>query len=237
MCAAADFIISRLVPTLSKAISTRASPPIFWMERIIPLPKALCWTMSPLRKSAGTALGAAETPAVTLSDISGHWAESTIRSLVAAGVVSGYDDGTYKPQNPVTKGEFIKLLLAANGTAIQSGFTNYEDVNKSWAKDNVYTALSLGICDNIAGSSSVFGVDDPITRVQAAALMGRLVGDGSGGTLSFTDAAAVPEWAAVPLADCAELGLITGMDDGSFAPDNNLTRAEAAVIVERVMDL
>lgn len=149
---------------------------------------------------------AAETPAVTLSDISGHWAESTIRSLVAAGVVSGYDDGTYKPQNPVTKGEFIKLLLAANGTAIQSGFTNYEDVNKSWAKDNVYTALSLGICDNIAGSSSVFGVDDPITRVQAAALMGRLVGDGSGGTLSFTDAAAVPEWAAVPLADCAEMG-------------------------------
>ena len=57
MCAAADFIISRLVPTLSNAISTRASPPIFWMDRIIPLPKALCWTMSPLWKSVGIALG------------------------------------------------------------------------------------------------------------------------------------------------------------------------------------
>ena len=52
MCWAADFSISRLVPTWSKAISISASPPIGWMDSTIPLPKALCSTISPLCQSA-----------------------------------------------------------------------------------------------------------------------------------------------------------------------------------------
>ena len=51
MCAAADFSIRRLVPTWSKAISNRASPPIFWTDRTIPCPNALCRTVSPFWKA------------------------------------------------------------------------------------------------------------------------------------------------------------------------------------------
>lgn len=187
---------------------------------------------------------AAETPAETdasgteLSDISGHWAERTIRALVSKGVVNGYEDGTYRPQNGVTKGEFIKLLLAASGTKIKTGnFTGYEDVNKSWAKDYVYTALSMGICDNIDKSASEFGVNDEITRAEATALLGRLTNPSAQGEPEFTDTAEIPSWAVSAVYASVKLGLITGMEDGSFKPENNLTRAEAAVIIERVLNL
>lgn len=189
-------------------------------------------------------LAADETPdndnpsGVVLTDISGHWAEQTILNLVSQGVVSGYEDSTFRPQNGVTKGEFIKLLLTATKTnIIKNNFSDYEDVNKSWAKDYVITAISLGICDNISDSSTNFGVDDKITRAEAAALMGRLLASGTKGTPSFTDSADIPAWASDAVYATVQLGIITGMEDGSFAPANNLTRAESATIIERIMNL
>lgn len=172
-----------------------------------------------------------------LTDISGHWAEATILKLVEAGVIDGYDDNTFRPQNGVTKAEFIKLMLAADSVKIQDGFTAYEDVNKHWAKNNIYTAISLGICDNINESATVFGADSIIKRVEAAAMMGRLKGAGMSGTPSFPDTGSIPEWALNPVYACEALGLMNGMEDNSFAPENSLTRAEAATIVERIMNM
>lgn len=173
----------------------------------------------------------------SLSDISGHWAEQTIINLVNKNIISGYEDGTFRPQNSITKGEFIKLLIAANKTSLKSGFTSYEDVNKHWAKDYIYTAVMLGICDNINVSNSEFGVDKAITRAEAAALTGRLISPDISGTTTFTDSSAIPDWAQNPVYACVEKGIITGMDDGSFSPANNLTRAEAATIIERITNL
>ena len=172
-----------------------------------------------------------------LTDISGHWAEATILKLVEAGVIDGYDDNTFRPQNGVTKAEFIKLMLAADGVKIQDGFTAYEDVNKHWAKNNIYTAITLGLCDNINESATAFGADSIIKRVEAAAMMGRLKGAGMSGTPSFPDTDSIPEWALNPVYACEALGLMNGMEDNSFAPENSLTRAEAATIVERIMNM
>lgn len=174
---------------------------------------------------------------VTLSDISGHWAEATIKKLVGKGVIKGYEDGTYRPQNSVTKGEFLTLLLAATNTKLQDGFTGYEDVNKHWAKNQVYTAVALGITDNIAQSANSFGVDNAITRAEAVALMGRLIAKGESGTLNFTDNADIPDWAKNEVGACVSKGIINGMDDGSFAPNKSLTRAESAIIIDKLMEL
>ena len=174
---------------------------------------------------------------VTLSDISGHWAEATITKLVGKGVINGYEDGTYRPQNSVTKGEFLTLLLAATNTKLQDGFTDYEDVNKHWAKKQVYTAIKLNLTDNIAESQSSFGVDNAITRAEAVALMGRLIAKGESGTLNFTDNADIPDWAKNEVGACVSKGIINGMDDGSFAPNKSLTRAESAIIIDKLMEL
>lgn len=172
-----------------------------------------------------------------LTDISGHWAEATILKLVDAGVIDGYDDNTFRPQNGVTKAEFIKLMLAADKVSIKDGFTAYEDANKSWAKNYIYTAITMGLCDNINESETMFGADSIITRVEAAAMMGRLTGPGMSGTPSFPDTDQIPQWALNPVYACESLGLMNGMDDNSFAPSKILTRAEAATIVERIMNM
>ena len=52
--------------------------------------------------------------AVTLSDISGHWAETNITTLVDAKVINGYPDGTFRPDGTISKAEFIKLLMSAS---------------------------------------------------------------------------------------------------------------------------
>ena len=169
------------------------------------------------------------------ADISGHWAEATIRNLVEKGVVNGYEDGTFRPEDNATKGEFIKLLMTAAEEGTSGAFTNYPDVNESWAKGYIARAIDLGICDNINTSEESFGVDEPITRAQAAALMGRLLAPDVTGTPEFTDSADIPDWAADPIYASAQLGLIEGDDDGAFRPTVNLTRAEAATIILRVM--
>ena len=173
-----------------------------------------------------------------LTDISGHWAEQTIRNLVSKGVVNGYEDNTYRPEDSVTKGEYIKLLMSVTSSGESTNFTQYRDVNASWAKGYVSRAIELGLCDNINSAETEFGVDEPITRAQAAALMGRLLKpEISDAALSFADTASIPDWAQEPVLATVQLGLIAGNDDGTFRPMNNLTRAEAATIIERILNL
>ena len=173
-----------------------------------------------------------------LTDISGHWAEQTIRNLVSKGVVNGYEDNTYRPEDSVTKGEYIKLLMSVTSSGESTNFTQYRDVNASWAKGYVSRAIELGLCDNINSAETEFGVDEPITRAQAAALMGRLLKpEISDAALSFADTATIPDWAQEPVLATVQLGLIAGNDDGTFRPMNNLTRAEAATIIERILNL
>lgn len=179
----------------------------------------------------------ADTAQNVLSDISGHWAETTINNLVQKGVINGYEDGTFRPENSVTKAEYIKLLMKATKQSPSESFTQFEDVNTSWAREYICRAFSLDILDNINSSDTVFGAEEPITRAQAAAIMGRQLAPDTGGGLPFTDSAEIPGWAAPPIAACVNLGLINGNDDGTFKPNSSLTRAEAATIIERVMNL
>lgn len=200
-------------------------------------------------QAAGTGITVSDTTVYTptattapavggLTDISGHWAEQTIKNLVSKGVVNGYEDNTYRPEDSVTKGEYIKLLMSVTSRVESTNFTQYRDVNASWAKGYVSRAIELGLCDNINSAETEFGVDEPITRAQAAALMGRLLKPELSSTaLSFADTASIPDWAQEPVLVAVQLGLIAGNDDGTFRPMNNLTRAEAATIIERILNL
>lgn len=173
-----------------------------------------------------------------LSDISGHWAESTINELVELKIINGYEDNTYRPENSVTKGEFLKLLIETTHTPINYTASPYADVNASWAAKYINTAFAKNITANVQVNDTIFGVDMAITRAEAAALIGRLLdplGANVSGGADFADSADIPEWAKVPVASTVNLGIITGMPDSTFAPGNSLTRAEAATIIQRIL--
>ena len=172
-----------------------------------------------------------------LRDISGHWAERIILDLVSRGVVNGYEDNTYRPENPVTKGEFLKLLLEAKKTPLNNTAAPYADTADHWAGKYVNTAFAKQLTLDVENSNTEFGVEDAITRAEAATLIGRLLNPDGTGTPDFTDSGAIPAWASAPVASAVALGIINGMPDGSFAPEQNLTRAEAAAMIQRILNL
>lgn len=170
-------------------------------------------------------------------DISGHWAEADITFLAKNNVINGYEDGSYRPEDTVTKAELIKLLLQAKKMVLASGQTPYADVNGHWAASHIYTAYQAGLLANINQDDTTFGVDSPISRAEASAIMGRMAGKQTNITLNFTDNDSIPDWAAIPVSECVRLGLIAGFPDGTFRGGDTLNRAEAATIVMRLMKL
>ncbi|TEB08363.1 Cellulosome-anchoring protein precursor [Pelotomaculum schinkii] len=170
-----------------------------------------------------------EPPVVSLNDIAGHWAEDNIKQLVARDAITGYPDGSFKPDNNITRAEFATVLVKAFGLAPQSGKV-FTDTGSHWAKDFIATAASYGI---IKGYNDVaFGPDDLITREQMAVMIARAaqlaaVSDGT----PFGDAASISDWAKDAVAAAVEAGIIQGYPDNTFKPQANATRAEAVTVI------
>ena len=81
--------------------------------------------------------------AAGLTDISTHWAKDSIQRWVDAGVINGYDNGTFKPNNPITRAEFATILAKALGLSGTSD-KKFSDVS-GWATDYIYACAAAGI--------------------------------------------------------------------------------------------
>ena len=171
---------------------------------------------------------------VGLTDIAGHWAEANIQALVDMKAITGYPDGTFKPDNTITRAEFATVLVKAYDLELQSGKV-FNDTQNHWAKEYIATAAANGIIQGY--SDTEFGPDDKITREQMAVMIIRAEGaDTAAGELSFTDSESISSWAVDAVITAAELGIITGYPDNSFKPQGNATRAEAATVIIKAIN-
>lgn len=169
-------------------------------------------------------------------DYEGHWAQETIQKWIDEGRTSGYPDGSYKPDNNVTRAEFVKMV---NGIIDFDGNGNasYTDVpSAEWYYDYVGVAQEIGYIAGYPGGE--FRPNDYITREQAASILSRIQYlDGSElGIDKFSDKSSISSWAAEAVGAASEAGFISGYSDGSFKPSKNLTRAEAVVMLENIMN-
>ncbi|MCS7460044.1 DUF2252 family protein [Paenibacillus doosanensis] len=182
--------------------------------------------------------GTTETPqtsGVNFSDMKGHWSEASVKDLVRLGAINGYPDGTFKPDNRITRAEFVTVIVKAFGLQQQNG-KSFADTRGHWAQEAIATAAAIGIVDGY--EDEAFGPDDLITREQAAAIVVRVAHiELSANDISFADEAEVSEWARAALAAAAVKGLINGYEEGTVRPKVNTTRAEAAAIVLRALQL
>ncbi|MFE9275885.1 S-layer homology domain-containing protein [Paenibacillus glucanolyticus] len=172
-------------------------------------------------------------PPVILKDTAGHWAKSAIDKAVAAGFVNGYGDGTFRPNQHVTRAEFITMLgralgLNAGGTALT--FTDTAKI-PSWAKDAVAQASEAGIISGYKDGS--FGPHQGLSRAELVAMVVRASGIGtdSATKLSFNDTKDIPAWARPYVAAAVEAGLVGGVSNNRFAPQQVATRAEAVTLI------
>ncbi|MDT3425813.1 putative phosphodiesterase [Paenibacillus forsythiae] len=172
-------------------------------------------------------------PVATLKDINGHWAASAINKAVELGFAKGYVDGTFHPNQKVNRAEFITLLMRAVKLPDTGKALGFKDAGKipAWSQAFIAQALDAGI---IAGyNDSTFRPDQVITRAEMAALIVRAGGVqvNPEAALSFADAKDAPKWAVPYIAAIADAGLVNGIGQNRFAPNQSVTRAEAVAII------
>ena len=177
--------------------------------------------------------------ALSFSDVAPeHWAYEDISLLTDTGIINGMGDGTYAPEETLTRGQYIKLVTSVMGCAAQNdGFTVTDVPAEHWVYPYMTEAFSRGILLQSDLSAGAFRPDEPVDRQTAALWMIRALGMVYENVQpAFTDVAADSSELARALATSQRLGLIQGYPDGSFRPASTLTRAEAAAIIRRMQD-
>lgn len=180
----------------------------------------------------GSALPAfAETNPFT--DITGSYAKDAIIQLQKEGILTGIDAEHFDPQGTLTRAQFVTILVKALKLEVDpkavSSFTDVE----GWAVPYIEAAKKYGIIDGVG--EGLFAPNATVTREQTVVIMvkslekqGKL--DVTDATLTFTDADSISDWAKKFVAIAVKYGLITGNPDGSFNPQGNATREQAAIL-------
>ncbi|QWU16188.1 amidase [Paenibacillus sophorae] len=188
---------------------------------------------------AGGSSGGYPKPAAALQDIKGHWAEVQIREAFSRGLIKGDPDRKFRPDDPVTRTEFIGLLvrtLQLQKSNSGLNFTDQADIPE-WAREDIAAAVHLGIVTGY--EDGTFRPNRSITRAEMAVLLGKAAGlaqDGQSG-VRFADSDEIPEWASASVLAVTQAQLMNGRSVNRFEPNAALTRAEATVILGRLQGL
>lgn len=169
------------------------------------------------------------------------WANSYISELASRGIINGYEDNTYRPNNSVTRAEFIKILVAALFSNYEFSGNHFEDVKEShWAYKYISFAYEKGL---ISGTDERhFAPDKSITNEEMAVICSRTleylnfeIPDKK--IQAFNDFNDISDYAKMSVTNLRAMEIVVGNEDYCFLPKNNSTRAQTAKIVYQIMDL
>ena len=177
------------------------------------------------------------TTAAQFSDVStGDWFYQNVMDAVAAGIVSGRGDGTFGPNDRITRRDFaimVSKLLLDGEDAPEATTTPFSDVAA-----NDYGLNAIAYCAEngiISGFDGEFRPGDNITRQEAASVMKNALELTGTTSELFADDAAIATWAKANVYACKAAGVFNGDDNNNFNPTSTLTRAEAASIMVNAM--
>ena len=168
------------------------------------------------------------------------WARTAVDQLLGAGIVTGVAAGRFDPEGHVTRAEFTKMLVLADGLApLASGSLPFRDVPAgAWFAPYVRAAYRAKLVAGVSGTS--FDPDSRITRVEMAVMLSRLpglAGAAAGSLAIFRDGAKVPAWAVPGVEKTLGAGLVRGLPGAKFDPQGTTTRAQAALVIARYLEL
>lgn len=182
---------------------------------------------------------------VKFADVDGHWAQDAVNDMASRKVISGYADGTYNPEGKITRAEFAAIIVRALGLKPDTEASGFSDVSESdWNCGYIETSKKYGL---IAGyPDGMFGPNDTITREQAVTIIARAMKiTGLEASLSeretsvllgaYSDGPLVSDYAVDGIAACLQTGIVSGIDGSTLAPQDNVSRAEVAVMVQRLL--
>lgn len=167
------------------------------------------------------------------------WAKDAITNLYNKKIISGKTEKSFAPQDNLTREEAVKLLVSAFGLEEKQEGVSFTDCNvDAWYYPYVSIAVKSDIVKGV--SKDVFGTGMNISRQDFAVMLRRTLQAGGcklsgANALSFADGEAIAEYARADVDVLGANGLFLGDETQSFHPENNITRAEAAVAIERAM--
>ena len=173
---------------------------------------------------------------------SAHWAFASVERAAELGLVTGYSDGTFRPDTPVTRAQFVLMLWRMCGKPAAAKAASFADASADWYQDALSWAVEKGYVNGL--SDTRFGPDAPITRQQAMAILFRLNGGQSGTELTltgiyeqtFADSTTIAAWAKDATWWAVYHELVSGVGGSRIAPEANASRAQIAAILLRYAD-
>lgn len=167
-----------------------------------------------------------------VNDYEGHWAQKQIESWLKKGWLKGFDDGSVKPNQSITRAEFVTLVNRFfEVTKTQP--VKFTDVpSTGWVYEEFSKAASLGY---ITGYGDKVRPYDPVTRQEAAVIFSKLLlmeGGDPAVLDQFKDRNQIAAWSEHDVAGMIDSGIMKGYPNGNFSPKQAMTRAEAVAIME-----
>lgn len=184
-----------------------------------------------------------ESMAYAFTDIADYWGANFVNFLYTSGVTTGYADGTFRPNQNITRAQFSVMLYRYLGLAeenyaeVELPFADLESIPE-YALPAIRALYTEGVINGSEGKDGrlYFNPHNNLTRAQAATMIGRTQEKGYAlAELTFADAGRIPAYATYYIQTMAAQGIIGGYTDGTFKPNNNITRGQMAKILYNLM--
>ncbi|MEK5252068.1 bifunctional 2',3'-cyclic-nucleotide 2'-phosphodiesterase/3'-nucleotidase [Paenibacillus sp. FSL F4-0125] len=200
-------------------------------------------TATPAPSTAPTATPAPTTaPAASFKDLGKvAWAQEAIQALAAKGIIKGLDANTFAPTKTVTRAEFITMLVRALNLTGSATTSSFSDVKQGvWYTDSIAIAVKAGL---VQGSGDgKFEPGRQVTREEMAIMIANALKDKlqpidkNAALGKFADKSSIAPYAQDAIAQLTQLGIVNGVEGGKFAPKGIANRAQAAVIIYRMLE-
>lgn len=167
------------------------------------------------------------------TDTANHWANAVISDWESKGLIKGYEDGTFKPDNSVSRAEFVTMMnnVLKNDAEGTVSFTDVKETD--WFYQAVAAAVNAGYCKGY--EDGTFKPSATISRAEAAVMIANAMGleQDAAGAEGFSDE--IPVWAVGSVGAVVKAGYMSGYPDGTFGAAKSITRAEAVSSLNRVL--
>jgi hypothetical protein len=172
------------------------------------------------------------------TDINGYWGQQYVSELASRGVIGGFPNGEFRPNDEITRAQFASIVAHALNLAATGGTRNFTDVPANhWAAGSIGAVANAGLVGGFPDGS--FHPDDKLTRAQAIVVLAKALRGANinpAALSAYSDAQAVPSWAQDSVSTAAQARIIVNFPDATQIRPNALaTRGEVAGLIYRTL--
>lgn len=170
------------------------------------------------------------------TDIQEHWASSSIESLSKIDILRGYEDGSFRPDDYITRAEFVTIVNRLLGNSAESTRYIADNNSRAWYYSEMKKAVKSGIIEGDPDGS--VRPNDYITREEAIVILHRAFSTEPTENLrinSYSDSKDISEWSREAMALFVKKEYLKGYDDNTLKPKANITRAEVVTLIDRML--